>query len=72
MLSAFLVEEQEVRQMFHNVKRDYNKTLRQQIKEGTSQGWEYIGVFGRGDNAILKFIEKVGDQNEIRILHKTF
>ena len=47
--------------MFHNIKRDYEKSLKQQIKEGESNGWEYIGVFGRGANAILKFIEKDGD-----------
>ena len=43
--------------MFHNIKRDYDKTLKEQIKEGTSKGWIYIGVFGRGANAILKFAE---------------
>lgn len=41
--------------MLHSIKRDYNKTLKEQIKEGTSKGWTYIGVFGRGDHAILKF-----------------
>ena len=41
--------------MFHNVKRDYDKSLKEQIKEGTSKGWVYIGVFGRGTNEILKF-----------------
>ena len=44
--------------MFHNIKRDYDKTLKEQIKEGTSKGWVYIGVFGRGENAILKFISE--------------
>ena len=44
--------------MFHNLKRDFSKTLKQQIKEGTSKGWTYIGVFGRGENAILKFISE--------------
>lgn len=44
--------------MFHNLKRDFSKTLKQQIKEGTSKGWIYIGVFGRGENAILKFISE--------------
>ena len=44
--------------MFHNLKRDFSKTLKQQIKEGTSKGWTYIGVFGRGENAILKFIRE--------------
>ena len=43
--------------MFHNIKRDYDKTLKEQIKEGTSKGWVYIGVFGRGTSAILKFAE---------------
>jgi len=42
--------------MFYNIPRDYNKTLKEQIKEGTSQGWTYIGCFGRTGNAILKFI----------------
>ena len=44
--------------MFHNLKRDFSKTLKQRIKEGTSKGWTYIGVFGRGENAILKFISE--------------
>ena len=44
--------------MFHNLKRDFSKTLKQQIKDGTSKGWTYIGVFGRGENAILKFISE--------------
>lgn len=43
--------------MFHNVKRDYNIPLKKQIKDGEARGWHYIGVFGRCDNAILKFIE---------------
>lgn len=44
--------------MFHNIKRDYEKTLKEQIKWGTSKGWEYIGVFGSGNSAVLKFLEK--------------
>lgn len=43
--------------MFHNIKRDYDKTLKEQIREGTSKGWVYIGTFGRGASAILKFAE---------------
>ena len=44
--------------MFHNLKRHLSQTVNQQIKEGTSKGWTYIGVFGRGENAILKFISE--------------
>lgn len=37
------------------IKRDYDKTLKDQIKEGTAQGYKYIGVFGRGPSAVLIF-----------------
>ena len=43
--------------MFHNAKRAYDKSPKAQIKEGTSKGWIYIGAFGRGVSAILKFAE---------------
>ena len=43
--------------MFINIKRDYDKTLKEQIKEGTSKGWEYIGCFGSCYDRILKFIK---------------
>ena len=43
--------------MFVNIERDYSKTLKQQIKEGTSQGWEYMGCFGSCQNRILKFLK---------------
>ena len=43
--------------MIHNIERDYNKPLKQQIREGEKHGWTYIGCFGRSGNAVLKFIE---------------
>lgn len=43
---------------FENVKRDYNKTLKQQVKEGEKKGYQYLGCFGRCDKAVLKFIVK--------------
>lgn len=58
MKHGIIKNRMEVVKMFHNIKRDYNKTLKEQIKEGTSKGWEYIGVFGSGNNAVLKFLEK--------------
>ena len=44
--------------MFINIKRDFTKPLKQQIKEGSNNGWEYIGVFGTGENSVLKFLDK--------------
>ena len=44
--------------MFINIKRDFTKTLKQQIKEGINNGWEYIGVFGTGEKSVLKFLDK--------------
>lgn len=43
--------------MFINIERDYDKTLKQQIKEGTSQGWEYMGCFGNCYSKVLKFLK---------------
>lgn len=42
--------------MFKNIDRDYDKTLKEQIKEGTDKGWEYMGCFGNTQNRILKFL----------------
>lgn len=48
---------QEGEKMIHNIPRDYNRPLKEQIKEGTAQGWLYIGCFGRTGDAVLKFVE---------------
>lgn len=42
--------------MFKNIDRDFNKTLRSQIKEGTDKGWQYMGCCGSSYNRVLKFL----------------